>query len=221
MLVGITGGPACGKSAVTRLLRERGAVAFSADEAARAVLTNGGPTYSAIVEAFGSQILSEDGELNRAALGRLVFSDAAARERLNRITHPAILRLLHAQLTAASEDFPAGTIIAAEVPLLFETNIAGWFERIIVVAASEATQIARLKARNGLNEAEARDLLKSQWPTQQKAALADDVVWNEGSKEDLDTAVARLWDRLKQYEPGSIRNRQAKNSSCIRPDIVL
>ena len=139
-----------------------------------------------------------------------MFADTGARERLNRITHPAILRLLYAQLTAASKDFPAGTIIAAEVPLLFETNIAGWFERIIVVAASEATQIARLIARNGLNEAEALDLLKSQWPTQQKVLLADYVVWNDGSKEDLDTAVARLWDQLKQYEPGNIRNRQAK-----------
>jgi dephospho-CoA kinase len=210
MLVGITGGPACGKSAVTRLLRQRGAEVFSADEAARAVLTYGGPVYTKLVEAFGSTILSNAGELNRAALGRLVFADAGARERLNRITHPAILRLLHAQLFSASKDFPAGTIIAAEVPLLFETNIAGWFERIIVVAASESTQIARLKARNGMNEAEARDLLAAQWPIQQKILLADYVVWNEGSKEDLDTAVARLWDQLKQYVPGSVRNCQGK-----------
>jgi len=210
MLVGITGGPACGKSAVTRLLRQRGAEVFSADEAARAVLSINGPVHAAIVEAFGSNILSKDGELNRAALGRLVFADAGARERLNRITHPAILRLLHAQLNAALKDSSAGAIIAAEVPLLFETDIADWFERIVVVAASEATQIARLKARNGLNEAEARDLLKAQWPIQQKVLLADYVVWNEGSKEDLDAAVARLWDQLKQYEPGSIRNRQAK-----------
>jgi dephospho-CoA kinase len=210
MQVGITGGPACGKSAVTRLLKLRGAIVFSADEAARAVLSTGGAIYSALVQAFGTGILSKGGELDRTALGRLVFSDAEARERLNRITHPAILRLLRSQLIGASKDFPAGAVIAAEVPLLFETNIAGWFERIVVVAASEATQIARLKARSGLNEAEARDVLKSQWPIQEKVRLADDVVWNEGSEDDLDTAVAKLWDQWTLHQPENLRNRQAK-----------
>jgi dephospho-CoA kinase len=206
MLVGITGGPACGKSAVARLLSARGAKVFSADQAARAVLVPGGRVTSGIVEVFGPGILLPNGTLDRAELGRRVFSDAEARERLNRITHPAILCLLRAQLTAASKDFSAGTIIAAEVPLLFETNIAGWFERIIVVAASEPTQIARLKARSGLNEAEARDLLKAQWPIPQKVLLADYVVWNEGSKEDLDTAVERLWEQLKQWASERFRN---------------
>ena len=206
MVVGITGGIASGKSAVTRILREHGAVVFNADDASRAVLTAGGAIMAAIVKAFGPEILERDGTLDRAALGRIIFSNAENRERLNRIIHPAILRLLRAQVDAAREDLPAGTLIVVEAPLLFETNISGWFERIVVVAASKPTQIARLIERNGLDEAEARRRLKSQWPIAEKMDRADFVIWNEGSLGDLDMAVERLWEELVQLEPESARN---------------
>jgi len=206
MLVGITGGIASGKSAVTRLLRERGAVVFSADEASRAVLTARGPILKAIGEAFGPEVITGDGTLDRAALGSRIFADAEARDRLNRIVHPAILRLLRAQIDAVREDLPVKTPIVVEVPLLFETNLSGWFERIIVVGASESTQIARLSARNGLDEAKARERLKSQWPVAAKAELADFVIWNEGSLADLEMAVERLWEELNERASERPRN---------------
>lgn len=196
MVVGITGGPASGKSAVTRMLRDRGAVTFSADEASRAVLTPGGPLLRALGAEFGQKALNPDGTLNRADVGRLVFADADARERLNRILHPAILGLLRAQIDAAREDFPDRIPIVVEAPLLFEANLARWFERIIVVIASETTQIARLRARNALNETEARARLESQWPIAEKAARADYTISNEGSLTDLERSVGRIWDDL-------------------------
>src|SRR5204863_3844003 len=98
MVLGITGGPASGKSTVTRMLRDRGAVTFSADEAARAVLVPGGPLLLALGAEFGPEVLNPDGTLNRAQLGRRVFADQGARKRLNDLTHPAILRLLRAQI---------------------------------------------------------------------------------------------------------------------------
>ena len=207
MVVGITGGPASGKSTVTRMLRERGAVTFSADEASRAVLAPGGPILKAISSAFGAEVLNPDRTLNREQLGRRVFADAEAREQLNRIMHPAILRLLRAQIDAAREDFPARTQIMVEVPLLFEANLQGWFERIIAVTASETTQIARLKARNALNETEARARLASQWTTAQKAASADYTISNEGSLADLERSVDQVWKEWTQDGPASARVR--------------
>src|SRR5947207_576944 len=100
MVVGITGGLATGKSLVTRMLDDRGAITFSADEAARAVLNVGGDVLAAIVREFGAQVLKAGGELDRARLGQVIFRSAAARAKLNRITHPAILRLLRAQIEA-------------------------------------------------------------------------------------------------------------------------
>src|SRR5437764_367544 len=111
MVVGLTGGLATGKSAVTRMLYARGAITFSADEAARAVLTRGGDVLENIVREFGGEMLQASGELDRAQLGRVIFADAAAREKLNRITHPAILRLLRAQIEATLWDFSYSTLV--------------------------------------------------------------------------------------------------------------
>lgn len=206
MILGVTGGVASGKSTVMRMLEERGAVTFSADDAYRAVLTPGGPLLQELVSEFGREILAADGTLDRARLGSRIFSDSEDRARLNRLVHPAILRLLRAQIDAAEEDAPLGTIVAVEVPLLFETNLAGWFERIVVVTASESTQIARLKARNELTAMDARNRLDSQWPISKKAERADFVVCNDGSLEDLELAVGRLWAELMQSGPGRERN---------------
>ena len=199
MVVGITGGLASGKSAVTDLLRRRGALVFSADEASRAVMAMGGPVLARVAAEFGG-VIDPNGALDRAALGRRIFADADARERLNSIVHPAVIRLLHSQIQAAREDFPGATVVV-EVPLLFEANLSEWFERIVVVTASEPTQIARLAARNGLDEQEARGRIRAQWPITEKARRAHFVIQNEGSQGELDMAVERLWDKLHQPEP--------------------
>jgi dephospho-CoA kinase len=195
-ILGITGGLATGKSAVTRLLRERGVTVFSADEAARATLT--APVVRAIAAAFGPEMLRPDGSLDRAQLGARVFADPAARGRLNRITHPPILRLLCSQIEAARDDLPPGSLIAVETPLLYETELSGWFDSVLVVSAPESVQIARLQARNGLVEAEARRRIAAQWPLREKEARADYVIVNDGTLADLEQAVDALLNRLHE-----------------------
>ena len=172
LTVGITGGLATGKSLVTRLLRERGAVVFSADQAARAVLIpTGKPAANRrCVWAGHSQC---GWQIESRLLGTRVFADEAPRGILNRITHPPILRLLRAQMDACRIDLPPDTLVAVEVPLLFETKMQAWFERIVVVTASEEVQVSRLAARNLLPQAEARRRLAAQMPLSQKIALAD------------------------------------------------
>jgi dephospho-CoA kinase len=203
VLLGITGGLATGKSLVTRLLRAKGAVTFSADEAARAILTPGGPVLHAIAQAFGPEMIRADGTLDRERLGQRIFADPQDRARLEQITHPPILRLLHAQIEGAQADLPAETVIAVEVPLLFEKHLENWFERIAVVAASESVQVARLRARSGLAAAEARRRLAAQWPMADKIARADHVIANDGSLQDVAEAVDALWKRLQTATPQS------------------
>ena len=196
MLVGITGGIATGKSQVTGLFALLGATTFSADEAARAVLEPHGLVIQEIVRAFGPDMLCPDGQLDRSRLAGVVFSDPQARDTLNRILHPPIRRLLRDQIEAAQYDLPPRSVIAVEIPLLFENNLVHWFERIVVVTASEATQLERLRLRNGLNADEARRRLAVQWPLADKIVRADDVITNEGTLEELKQAVEALWKRL-------------------------
>jgi dephospho-CoA kinase len=196
LIVGLTGGLATGKSLVTRLLAARGAVTFSADEAARAVLDPGGPVLQQIVAAFGIEMLTQNGQLDRARLGHRIFNDPRGRTTLDSITHPPILRLLHAQIEAVRDDFPSHTIAVFEVPLLFEAKLQDWFERIVVVTASESIQVQRLHDRNGLDEAEARRRLAAQLPLADKVARADYSIPNDGSLLDLVVAVDALWAKL-------------------------
>ena len=195
-LIGITGGIVTGKSAVVRLLQAHGAVTFSADEAARAILNRDGPALQEIVQTFGREMLAPDGTLNRERLGKRIFADPEARNTLNRLTHPRIRRLLWDQICSVWDDFPPSVVLAVEIPLLFENGLAHWFERIVAVTASESVQIARMRARNGWDESAARQRLTAQWPLQKKMALADIVIPNEGSKEQLKEAVDALWNTL-------------------------
>ena len=181
-----------------RLLKKQGATVFSADEAARAILSAGNELMREIAREFGSGVLLADETLDRAALGKLIFNDAAARNRLEMLTHPPILRLLHAQMETARYESSADTIIAVEVPLLFETNLSDWFDRIAVVDASETIQRRRLRSRNGLDEAAARRRLAAQWPLSRKCELADYVLNNNGSAQELETAVKNMVTRLRE-----------------------
>ena len=154
-LIGLTGGIATGKSAVTRLLARRGAVTFSADEAARAVLVRNGPALRRIAREFGPEMLTSLGDLDRARMGRTVFADPEARRKLERILHPLIRSLLRAQIEASQRDLPPDPLIVVEIPLLYEGGLETWFEKVIVVTAPEALQRERLQSRNGLSAEEA------------------------------------------------------------------
>ena len=199
MRIGITGGIATGKSRVTQLLRDRGCITFSADEAARAVLSVGSDTLERVVSVFGSESLCGNGELNRTWLGKRVFGDAVARRELELITHPPIVRLLIAQMTAVETDFPLEPVFV-EVPLLYEAKLEPLFELIVVVAASEEVQRHRMMNRDGITSDEAIRRIHSQWSLDSKVSLADYVVFNDTTETELKQIVDFLISWMREKE---------------------
>ena len=204
MRIGITGGIATGKSRVTQLLRERGSFTFSADEAARAELGHNSTTLQQVVNRFGTEILQDDNSLNRKKLGEIIFQDGRARSDLERITHPGIARLLRAQITAVESDYP-DTSVFVEVPLLFEAKLENFFEIIVVVAASEEVQRHRLVNRDGIASEDASRRIKAQMPISSKVSLADYVVRNDTTENDLRKNVDFLFSWIMEKESQVVR----------------
>lgn len=196
--IGLTGGIGSGKSLVARLLRDLGAAVVDADAVAREVVTPGRPAYDGIVKAFGPGVLRADGTIDRPALGARIFADAEARRTLNALTHPHIRRRM-AEQAARLSSMPGVDVIVFEIPLLLETTDGGDLELdgIVVVDATEATRVARLIARNGFTEADARRRLAAQIPLSQKVARADWVIDNNGSPDETRGQVEALWKLLK------------------------
>lgn len=199
MVLGITGGIACGKSTVTALFGKLGAVVVSADQLAREAVVPGSATLQALTERFGCRILQADGTLDRAALAARVFSDPQARADLNRITHPAIAALAEKRLAALRERHPS--LVVYEAPLLFEAGAERRVDAVLVVSASEDQQMARLMARDGLDESEARARIAAQLPLAEKVRRADFVIDNSGSEEATARQVRELFTRLTVPPP--------------------
>jgi dephospho-CoA kinase len=191
--VGLTGGIGAGKSTVARLLSERGAIVLDADLAARAVVEPGTEGLAEVVRAFGPEVLRADGSLDRAALASVVFADEERRVRLNAIVHPRV-RAWMAERAAA---VPAGSIVVQDIPLLVESGLARQFDFVIVVDADDETRIARLVRDRGMTEQEARARIAAQAPREQRNAVADRLIDNTGSEEELEKAVAELWRDLE------------------------
>jgi dephospho-CoA kinase len=193
-VVGLTGGMASGKSLVAELLRSLGAVVIDADVIARHVVEPGSPVLRTIAAAFGPSVLRPDGALDRAALAERIFSDPAARTRLNAITHPEIRRRMAEEVARARAADPAA-IVVLDVPLLLDTAPAEAFDLdgVVVVAVDEATQEARLAARDGISPETARQRLRAQRPLREKVALATWVIDNGGSPEATRQQVEALW----------------------------
>ncbi|MFL4472568.1 dephospho-CoA kinase [Paeniglutamicibacter sp. MACA_103] len=188
--VGLTGGIAAGKSAVARMLVEHGAVLIDADAIARAVVEPGTPGLAEVVEAFGPGMLTPGGALDRPALGALVFADATAREKLNAVIHPRV-RAEAARLRAAA---PADGVVVQDIPLLVETNQAGNFDVVIVVAAPLEERLRRMVRDRSMAEADARARIAAQATDEQRAAVADVVIENSGSLEQLRQNVTEIWE---------------------------
>jgi dephospho-CoA kinase len=186
--IGLTGGIGSGKSTVSALLAERGAVVVDADLIAREVVEPGTPGLAAVVEAFGTDVLAADGSLDRPALAAVVFADPAARRRLDGIVHP-LVRARASELEAAA---PPGAVVVHDVPLLVETGRAGRFDLVLVVAADVETRVARL-VRRGLTEDDARARIAAQATDEQRRAVADVVLDNSGTPEQLAAQVDRFW----------------------------
>jgi dephospho-CoA kinase len=191
MRVGLTGGVGSGKSTVARLLAGHGAVVIDADAIAREVVEPGTAGLAAVVEEFGAEVLTADGALDRPKLAAVVFADEAKRARLNAIVHPLVGRRT-AELMAAA---PPDAVVVYDVPLLVESDLAGGFDLVVVVEASVETRLARLAGR-GMAEADARERMAAQATDDQRRAVADVVVDNNGGLEELRHNVDHLWELI-------------------------
>ena len=189
--IALTGGIASGKSTAAEELAARGAVLIDADVLAREVVEPGTPGLAAVVERFGAEVLAED-RLDRPALGRLIFGDPAARRDLEQIVHPRV-RARAAEIEAAA---PADAIVVHVIPLLVETGQADDFDLCVVVDLDPATQLRRLQERSGLSAEEAQARLDAQASREQRLAVADRVLDNNGSPDDLRRQVGQLWVQL-------------------------
>ena len=191
MRVGLTGGVGSGKSTVSRLLAERGAVVIDADAIAREVVEPGTPGFDAVVETFGQSVVGADGRLDRPALAAIVFGDDDRRLQLNAIVHPLVGQRT-VELAAAA---PADAVVVYDIPLLVESDMAASFDFVLVVEASVDVRLARLHER-GMAETDARERMAAQASDAQRRAVADAVLDNNGSLADLERQVNEVWKRL-------------------------
>jgi dephospho-CoA kinase len=186
--IGLTGGIGSGKSTVSALLAARGAVVIDADRIAREVVEPGTPGLAAVVEAFGDQMLRPDGSLDRPALAAVVFADAEARKKLDGIVHP-LVRARSIELAAV---VPDDAVVVHDVPLLVESGRTGAYDLVLVVQADPEVRVRRL-IRRGLSEEDARARIAAQATDEQRRAVADVVLDNDGTEEELAAQVERFW----------------------------
>ncbi|MFC5800559.1 dephospho-CoA kinase [Streptomyces formicae] len=192
--VGLTGGIGAGKSEVSRLFVSYGAVLIDADRIAREVVEPGTPGLDAVVEAFGPEILAADGTLDRPKLGSIVFADEARRAELNAIVHP-LVGARSAELEAAAG---ADAVVVHDVPLLAENRLAPLYDLVVVVDASPETQLDRLVRLRGMNESDARARMAAQATREERRAIADLVIDNDGPLEALERQVREVWAILEE-----------------------
>lgn len=191
---GLTGGIASGKSSVGRRFRSRGVPVIDADLVARDVVASGSDGLAAVVEAFGTGVLASDGSLDRAALAAIVFADPEKRKILERITHPRIA--LEGQRRMMELAAQGHRLACYEAALLVEAGTADLFRPLVVVAASEPVQIARTVARDRCTEEAAAARVRSQKPLSEKIALANHVIWNDRTREELESAADCTLDAI-------------------------
>jgi dephospho-CoA kinase len=193
LLVGLTGGIGTGKSTVARMLEKRGAVVFDADVLARQAVAPGTPGFDQVVERFGPNVLAPGGGLDREALASIVFSDPAARRDLEGIVHPEVRRMF---AEGCEEYRDSDRVVVFSAPLLVETGMHTAFDLLIVVSAPVATQIERLMRDRGMGERDVQARIAVQLPLEAKAEVADILVDNEGTLEELERRVELVWRDL-------------------------
>ena len=201
-VIGLTGGIGSGKSAVADAFEKRGVDVTDTDRIAHAITAPGQAGLVAIIEAFGSGVLRDDGSLDRSSLRRLVFADPAARERLEAILHP----MIRAEAAAAVARWtnPYGLLV---VPLLFERGgHTSLIQRVLVIDCPEDVQVARVMARNGIPESEVRAIMATQLRRAERLARADDVIDNAGTLAALEPQIEVLDRRYRQLAAGVSRD---------------
>ncbi|MDH6216282.1 dephospho-CoA kinase [Streptomyces pseudovenezuelae] len=205
LTVGLTGGIGAGKSEVSRLLVECGAVLIDADRIAREVVAPGTPGLAAVVDAFGADVLAADGSLDRPKLGSIVFADPAKLAVLNSIVHPLVGARSHELEQAAADD----AVVVHDVPLLAENGLAPHYDVVIVVDAGPETQLDRLVRLRGMTEEDARARMAAQATREQRRAIADVVIDNDVPLADLERRVKDVWADLTRGAHGTGRAARA------------
>jgi dephospho-CoA kinase len=191
LVVGLTGNIGSGKSTVAQMLSERGATIIDADVLARRAVEVGTAGYEKIVARWASDVLGPDGQLDRAALRRIVFADHEQLEELNAIVHPEVERLRLRLLEQARKR--GDRLVICDIPLLFERHMTDRFDRIILVDAHRAVRLERLVTDRGLSETEAMEMIAAQMPAELKRARADYVIDNDGTLTQLERRVQDVW----------------------------
>lgn len=193
-IIGLTGGIATGKSTVSNYLKTKGIKIIDADLVARQVVEPGTKGLAIVKAAFGANVIKPDGTLDRSALGKIVFASQADRQKLNQILHPLIHKTIQSQLAQyKAQQWP---IVVLDVPLLFETGWDQWCDLTWVVACSPERQLARLMARDQLDQAAAQARIDAQYPLTEKMAQADLVLMNNDNQELLYQAVDQALAKL-------------------------
>ncbi|WP_333870257.1 dephospho-CoA kinase [Desulforamulus putei] len=195
MIIGLTGNIASGKSTVAKYLRELGAKVINADQVARQVVLPNTPALKEIVDSFGPGILHDDGTLNRQKMASIIFHDAAARDRLEKITHPRIEEEINREINAFTKADPGG-ILVLEVPLLIEVGWHKKVDQVWLVTVDPEVQLRRLMARDKISPEQTRERIASQMPQEEKKRFAHVVINNTGSPEELKRQVQEIWQAL-------------------------
>ncbi len=193
--IALTGGVACGKSEVANFLVADGIPVLDADRVAHELLTPGHAVFEAVVQAFGPSYLNDEGLVDRRRFGKLVFADAAVRERLNQLMHPAVYACIWEWL---EQQRVAGQFAAvAMIPLLYETRMEDRFDRVLAVAADPERAIGRMMTR-GWSAEEAKARMAAQWPLEEKIRRADETIWNNEDLHQLKNATRLAWSRVTE-----------------------
>lgn len=195
LLVGVTGGLGAGKSTVARMLGDRGGVVVDADVLARQALEPGTRAFKEVCDLFGDEVLTPQGEIDRAALAEKVFADEEKRRALESITHPEVFRKL-AGIVEAHQGTNA--VVVFDAPLILETGFDQALDVLVVVTAPEEEQVARVVRERGMSSEDARARIAAQVDAEQRAARADVVLANNGGLEPLERQVEELWERLRR-----------------------
>jgi dephospho-CoA kinase len=193
IVIGLTGGIGTGKTTAATILAGLGAVIVDCDQLGRDVARSDGAAFGGIVERFGPDIVGPDGELDRAGLGAIVFNDPVALTDLNSITHPAI----DAEIASAVRAAPPGSVVVLDMAVLVESDLgAGQYNQVLVVESPIEQRLERLATQRNMSPADANARIDSQASDSERRAVADDVVVNDGSHDDLEAALTEWWNEL-------------------------
>lgn len=199
-VIGLTGGMASGKSTVADYLKTHTAEIIDADEISKEVIAPGTETYQDLVKSFGQNILNDDGTIDRAKLGQIVFADRGKLERLNQLTHPPIVKRIRTELLDLAARLAPDDVVILRAPLLVEVGLVEMVDAVVLVTAPEGIRVERIKRQRGLSGEECGQRLRAQLPDSEKIKFADYVVENNGTLEELKEKVETLWKQVEERQ---------------------